>query len=161
MKKMRMFTALVLVLVLAFSAFTGCGKQEAPAATTPAGKMFEKFKTEIKDNTDIEAVANALVSDEELFPFAPMVMEVEPGYLNGFNDEISGFNKGVMFGPMIGSIPFVGYIFEADDAKALAETLKESGQLNWNICTVADEMLCETEGNYVFFVMSPNDFSDN
>ena len=45
----------------------------------------------------------------------------------------------------------------ADD---LVKTLEEKHQLNWNICTTADEMKVYSEGNYVFFVMSPTSFSD-
>ena len=163
MNNLRRFTALIMVLALALTAFAGCSKKESAAseASTPAGKLCEKFKEEIENSDDLEAIANNLMADEELIPFAPAVMVVEPGFLNGFNAEIKDFNKGVMFGPMIGSIPFIGYLFEADDAEALAETLKASAELNWNICTTADEMVCEPVGDYVFFVMSPYDLNEN
>jgi hypothetical protein len=86
-------------------------------------------------------------------------MEVEPGLLNGFdNAEITGFEEGVLFAPMIGSIPFVGYVFTlADDADvdAFETTLKDNANLAWNICTEADEMVVDHVGSEVFFVMCP------
>lgn len=58
-----------------------------------------------------EEIANAVIKSPVL-PFQPMVMPVEPGLLNGFdNNEITGFKDGVVFAPMIGSIPFIGYVF--------------------------------------------------
>lgn len=92
-------------------------------------------------------------------------MPVEEGLLNGFgNTEVTGFSEGVMFAPMIGSIPFVGYVFtleEGADAETFMQSLKDSADLNWNICTAADEMTVEQSGNKVFFLMSPLNFSEN
>ena len=59
---------------------------------------------------------------------------------------------------MIGTIPFVAYIFEVDNPKEFASTLKEQANLRWNICTEADEMQTSIVDNYVFFVMSPSNF---
>ena len=88
-------------------------------------------------------------------------MPVEEGYLAGFEVEIKGFKKGVTFGPMIGTIPFVGYIFETDTPDELVATLEKEHKLNWNICTSADRMFVRQKGNYVFFVMTPDSFGNN
>ena len=91
-------------------------------------------------------------------------MPVEPGLLSGFdNAEITGFKEGVMFGPAIGSIAFVGYVFELEegtDAEAFKTTLKDNANLRWNICVAAEEMVVESEGNKVFFVMCPASFDE-
>ena len=82
---------------------------------------------------------------------------------SGFNEEIHGFSKGAMFGPMIGTIPFIGYIFEVDantDVAEFVNTLKTNANLRWNICTEADEMAVEAVGNLVFFVMAPAEFTE-
>ena len=89
-------------------------------------------------------------------------MAVEPGFLTGFdNTEIKGFKEGAMFAPMIGTIPFVGYVFTLDDstnASDFISTLKSAANLRWNICTSADEMVTGSAGNKVFFVMCPKSF---
>ena len=139
---------------------------EAPSVTedsaSPAQTLFAQFKDMMNGGEDLtaEEMANQLISNE-IIPFAPMVMAVEPGYLNGFGEEITGFAEGATFGPMIGTIPFVGYVFRLDadaDVDAFVQTLKDQAMLNWNICTQADEMLCDAVDHTVFFVMSPASF---
>ena len=84
---------------------------------------------------------------------------IEEGFLSGFdNTEIKGFSKGIMFGPMMGTIPFVGYVFElADgaDVDAFVSTLKTNANPRWNICTEAEQTIVEKSGNKVFFLMCP------
>ena len=91
-------------------------------------------------------------------------MSVEEGYLTGVgNAEIKGFKEGAMFAPMIGTIPFVGYVFTLDSAESVAgftATLKKNDDKRWNICTEADEMITGSVGNKVFFVMSPLSFEE-
>ena len=139
---------------------------EAPSVTedsaSPAQILFAQFKEMMNGGEDLttEEMANRL-SSNEIIPFAPMVMAVEPGYLNGFAEEITGFAEGATFGPMIGTIPFVGYVFRLDaeaDVDAFVQMLKDQAMLNWNICTQADEMLCDAVDHTVFFVMSPANF---
>ncbi len=91
-------------------------------------------------------------------------MAIEEGYLTGFdNTEIKGFKEGAVFMPMIGTIPFVGYVFtleNAADAPAFIANLKANANLRWNICTSADEMVAGSAGNKVFFVMCPTEFAE-
>lgn len=127
---------------------------------TVASKLYELFETEIATTDDINEVANKLIEAEYFKEVSMTTMEVEPGFLNGFEAEITGFNNGVMFAPMIGTIPFVGYIFETDNTELLIDELETNASLNWNICTTADEMLVKAHDNYVFFVMSPYTFGE-
>lgn len=127
---------------------------------TVASKLYELFETEIATTDDINEVANKLIEAEYFKEVSMTTMEVEPGFLNGFEAEITGFNNGVMFTPMIGTIPFVGYIFETDNTELLIDELETNASLNWNICTTADEMLVKAHDNYVFFVMSPYTFGE-
>lgn len=136
----------------------GGNSSNAPAAGESAAQTLKsKFNSAIKSSKDLDTVANSIIAD---LPLATATMPVEEGYLNGFTDEIKGFNSGVMFGPMIGSIPFIGYVFETDDADALIKLLKSKADLRWNICTAADEMATAKSGNYVFFVMAPTTFEE-
>ena len=128
--------------------------------------LKDDFLAQVDANADATAqeIADALIANP-IIPFAGATMPVEEGLLNGFgNTEVTGFSEGVMFAPMIGSIPFVGYVFtieEGADAETFMQSLKDSADLNWNICTAADEMTVEQSGNKVFFLMSPLNFSEN
>ena len=109
-------------------------------------------------NVIAEGLAQAGFTEYDL-----VTMDVEPGYLNGFTEEIDGFEEATMFGPMIGTIPFVGYIFEVEDdtdVDSFIETLKDHANLRWNICTEAEELTLGKEGNKVFFLMSPMSFKE-
>ncbi len=105
-----------------------------------------------------QEIADGLMTNPAIL-FGPMTMPVEQGLLTGFgNTEITGFKEGVTFAPMIGSIAFVGYVFdleEGTDAAAFMQTLKDNADPRWNICVEAEETVCEQVGNKVFFVMCP------
>ena len=163
MKKL-LAVLLAVMLVLSFAACSGSNDNNEEAKT-PAQMIYADFKAKLEaGEKDVLALAQAVIENEETIPFMGGAIEVEEGYLNGFTSEIAGFSKGAMFAPMIGTIPFVGYIFElAEDADvdAFKAALKENADLRWNICTQADEMVCENEGNIVFFVMAPATFEDD
>ncbi|MGN0437151.1 MAG: hypothetical protein ACI4F4_01400 [Lachnospiraceae bacterium] len=129
------------------------------ASDTVAGILVSQFKTEAESTGDVLKIADALSKNPVFKDVAMTTMEVEPGFLNGFENEIKGFSKGVMFAPMIGTIPFVGYVFETEDPDNFVKTLEENAKLDWNICTTADEMRFEIVGNYVVFVMAPKSFA--
>ena len=111
----------------------------------------------------VQALAEALVSNP-VIAFMGGASPVSEGLLSGFgNTEIKGFKEGAMFAPMIGSIPFIGYVFELDDAAnapAFISTLKSNADLRWNVCVEADEMVTGSVGSKVFFVMSPFSFEE-
>lgn len=131
---------------------------------SPAKILCDQFKYITSDGNSHTTVdiAEAL-ANSEILPFATATMEMSEGWINGFNEEINGFKSATFFGPMIGTIPFVGYIFELDkdaDTDAFISNLNEKANLAWNVCTAADEKLCESEGNFVFFVMAPASFEE-
>ncbi len=125
---------------------------------TLGGILKADFINKASSHSSALSLAEALVSNSSI-QFAGMATEVTEGYLTGFNDkEIKGFSQGAMFAPMIGTIPFVGYVFilenEADVSSFTAE-LKKNANLRWNLCTEAEEMITASSGNKVFFVMCP------
>ncbi len=132
-------------------------KPEQTPADTVGASLLATFRAN-KDK-DIAAIADACLKNEVIL-FSGAAAPVEPGYLAGFDEEISGFDSAVMFAPMIGTIPFVGYVFESSDANALAENLKKTANLRWNICTEAEQMICEVSGNKVFFLMCPKSLAE-
>lgn len=159
--KKSLFTAMV-GAALAFTlsmAFVSCKeKSSSDEAKTPAQALVAQFNTISSDKSCME-IAEAL-SENKCVDFMPAVMEVEEGWLNGITDEINGFSEGALFAPMIGSIPFISYVFKTDNTKALEEQLKNKADLRWNICTQADEMLSAVKGDKVFFVMAPLSFEE-
>lgn len=110
-----------------------------------------------------DEIAAKLVDNPVLTVMAG-TMPIEEGLLNGFgNAEIKGFDQGTQFAPMIGTIPFVGYIFHVDDDTDVDEfisVLKANGDKAWNICTRADELVVENVDQTVFFVMCPAHFEE-
>ena len=139
--------------------------EEKPADTTPktAGNtLLADFKAKASSYSNALALAEA-VSQNSIIPFSAAAMPVEEGYLAGFDEEIKGFKEGAMFGPVIGSIPFVGYVFileDGADASAFISTLKKNANLRWNICVEAEEMVSGSVGNKVFFVMTNKSFDE-
>ena len=144
-----------------------CGNKSSSSsdANTMGTKLAAVFKKEITKETDIVKVADAIAASsacdlecvvagcirKEKFS----VSEIEEGYLAGFSSDINGFNKGVTIMPLIGSIPFVAYIFEVNNPEEFKSVLLDSADPRWNICTQADETVCDISGKYVFFTMCP------
>ena len=133
--------------------------EDKPADETPktvGNSLFAEFKKLASSGNSL-AIAEKLAESQILSEMSMGAVSVEPGYLNGFdNAEITGFSEGAMFCPMIGSIPFVGYVFtlaEGTDASEFISFLKSSANLRWNICTEAEEMVAGSSGDKVFFVM--------
>lgn len=150
---MKKLLVCLLSCLLVLSMF-GCGKKDKEEPKTLGTVLQEQFEAEAKKTTDAETVIKALDANEAI-DLAHGYMEVEEGYLNGFEGEITGFKKGFIIMPMIGTIPFVTYVFEADDANGLLNTLKDASNPRWNICTEAAETVYAVSGNLVFFAMLP------
>lgn len=141
------------------------GNDNAVAGETVGQSFYNLFVETVNANPDASAedIASTMMAAEWI-PFAGATMPVEQGLLNGFgNGEINGFEEGAMFAPMIGSIPFVGYVFTLADestAEDFMATLLENADPRWNICTEADETVVEALGNKVFFLMCPTTFEE-
>lgn len=133
---------------------------ETPAGESMGQALLKDFTDRVNAEPELgaEELAKALL-ENPVIEFSGDALPVEPGLLTGFgNTEITGFAQGAMFAPMIGTIPFVGYVFVLDegaDAEDFVQTLKDNADPRWNICTEADETIAEHVGNTVFFVMCP------
>lgn len=166
-KVIAIVLALVVVIGLVACATVGGNdetttlEETTAADATVAATFAAAFKAEAtKADATTNTIATAL-STNELVAFMPMVQDMEAGYLAGFSADITGFKAATAFVPMIGTIPFVSYVFELEadaDKDAFITTLKDNADLRWNICTAAEEMVVETEGNFVFFIMAPLSF---
>ena len=163
MKKIFCLMLAVMMLLSMVACGSKSGKEEVeqdPEPTTVGTFLRKDFKDRLAENADLTAqeLADALLTNEHIL-FAGAAMPVEPGLLMGFdNAEITGFSEGVMFAPMIGTIPFLGYVFvldEGTDADAFVKNLEDNANPRWNICTEAEETVTGKVGNKVFFVMCP------
>ena len=129
-------------------------------AATLGGKLWAAFEAAQAANPSAtaEEMANILATNENI-PFMCGAMPIEPGFLAGFGEyEVTGFEQGAVYMPMIGSIPFVGYIFDlADgaDVAAFIQSLEENCNPRWNICVTAEQTVVGSKGNRVFFLMCP------
>ena len=149
------------------------GKDIIPTvdAETIGGKIWNAFYTDATANPEAtaEELANN-IAGAGLVPYMLGGMALnniaapdEEGklYLQGFdNYDFTGLDteKSAIFMPMIGSIPFIGYIFElseGQDAASFIKTLQDNANLRWYICVTADQMVAGSVGNKVFFLMCP------
>lgn len=154
---MKKIVVLLLVAILVFG-IAACGSS---TPDTVGGILLADFKANPEGTA--QEIADRIITNESI-PFAGATMAVEPGLLIGFdNAEITGFEEGVMFSPMMGTIPFVGYIFtleDGTDVEAFKQTLEDNANLCWNICTEAEELTVDSADNTVFFLMSPKTFEE-
>ena len=169
--KSKKLVALITMVFVGASCLCGCGDKKTDADVSAqvtasadsistqasiASQLETTFVGLAADATDAESIADELISNRTLGELGMVLTIAKEGYLDGFNEEIHGFSEGAKFSPMVGSIPFVGYVFKSENPAELEATLKEHAQLDWNVCTAADEMVVNVSGDYVLFVMAPN-----
>ena len=158
---MKKIIAFLLLVVMTLS-LAACGNK---GPETVGQTLLEDFKTRMDENSEQSAqeLADALITNPIIL-FSGATMPVEEGLLMGFNNaEITGFSEGVMFAPMMGTIPFMGYVFtlaDGTDGDAFVQNLKDNADPRWNICTEAEETVVEQVGNKVFFLMCPKSLEE-
>ena len=148
----KLMTTLLCLLLLA-----SCGtkQDDIPETSSEGTKQLKVFEKASESESDIFKIGEALTkTDPEL---SLEMAEVEPGWLNGFSEDVTGFTKGVVVAPIIGSIPYVAYVFESEDPEALLKELDEKHNMRWNICTEADEKVSAIKGNLVFYILCSNE----
>ena len=118
--------------------------------------VVDAFFEKAKEGMTAEEIANEMVKDGETEGYVVDVMG-EDSYFMGFgNAEITGYAEAARFAPMIGTIPFMAYIFILDDgadSAAFTQMLLDNCNPRWNICTEADTIKAEQSGNAILFLM--------
>lgn len=120
---------------------------------------FQQAITVNQDATAEELASTLAESTAELFFGTASPVEKDAEYFAGFdNYRITGYKAAAVYMPMIGSIPFVGYVFELEDGVDPATFLKnltDNCNPKWNICVEADQTVAGAIGNRAFFLMCP------
>ncbi len=136
--------------------------QPSTSERTMGQQLLDHFNDYVGANSEatVEEIANELLTND-VIQFMSGAMPVENDtWLQGFRAEtMGGFKSGAMFGPMMGSIAFIGYVFELEegaDIDAFMQTLEDNADPRWQLCVTADETVIEKNGNLVFFLMCDN-----
>jgi len=147
---MKKLIAMILALIMVFS-MVACGGNDTETETETKGTetetetetesetegeltigqdLLKNFKSMVSaGTTSAQELADGVLQNERI-QFMSGSMPFEPGFLPGFDNDITGFKEAVMFGPMMGSIAFVGYVFVLEDeaqAPDFMEMLKSNG----------------------------------
>lgn len=163
---MKKLFAFILAALLLISCVSCSGKKDGGADIIPdvnggsmGGQLWNTFADEYGKNPDASAEELAGKLAGSVTEYSIVAMPVEEGFLWGFdNFEIKGFEEAAVFMPMIGSIPFVGYVFrlpDGADVAAFVKDLTDNANPSWNICVTANQTVAGSLGNNVFFVMCP------
>ena len=164
---MKKFNLCLMLVALILSAFiiSGCtnssdDNEQNNSNETVAQTLANQFKDEIEKDKNLEDVANNIAKNEIIKISLDVVTVGKEDYLSGFKTEIKGFKNAVAIRPFIGTIPFIAYIFEVENASDFAKNLTDNADLRWNVCTSADDLEVATSGDYVFIVMAPKNFDE-
>lgn len=156
--KIILIVSIIVIALIGGTVWYLSSNKQSNETKSVALSLSEVFESAIKKEKDIEKVAKKIAESDVIVPEVQTFVINKGDYLAGFKEEIKGYKKAVGIAPMIGTIPMVAYVFEVKEPKDFVKTLEENAQLNWNICTVADEMKITIVDNYVFFIMAPKSF---
>ena len=136
------------------------GTKDTEAETDADGLLSDSvvnaFFKKAKDGMTAEEIANEMVKDGETEGYVVSVMDADSYFMGFGNAEITGYAEAARFSPMIGTIPFMAYIFILDDgadSAAFTQMLLDNCNPRWNICTEADTTKVEQSGNAILFLM--------
>lgn len=137
---------------------------QAPADETVAQILLKDFNSRVSADSTTMSLAEGVIANPIIQFFGGAVPMEVGGYLPGLGEgTITGYKECTSFGPMMGSIAFIGYVFELEDgvdAAAFEKSLLDNADPRWQICVTADETVVDTNGNFVFFLMAPAHFDE-
>ena len=137
----------------------------AASVETVANALMNKYAeyANIRQTYDeymAEMPAEEQISYEEFLSYQLSCMPVDTAaeelWLMGFAEAPAGFTEAYCYQPMMMGQAFIGYVFrvaEGTDIEAFKNTLKETCDPRWNICTMANTVVCESFGDLVYFSM--------
>ena len=159
---MKKITAMLLVLVMAVSLFTGCNNQPAAEPTNPVENKpqltgtAEELLNKLVEAVPVEFMGGAMTidltdtSEDGIYWFTS-----HTGLENA--DSVS---EAAFFEPMMGSIPYsmvIVRVKEGADAKTVAESMKSGIDPRKWICVEADDLQVCGYGDVVMLIMVGSD----
>lgn len=176
----KMKRALTFMLAILMVLLTGCSCSREPGPTEPTkpaqtavltpqveentigAKQWAEFQQVVTQNQNATTQEIAAVLAESMadqFFGEATQLEENAEFFAGFdNYRITGYRNGAVYMPMIGSIAFVGYVFELEDGTdpaAFLKSLTDNCNPRWNICVAAEQVVAGAIGNKVLFLMCP------
>lgn len=134
---------------------------------TTGAKLWAEFQQAVTQNnsaTPQELATTLVESMADTFFGEATQLEKNAEFFTGFdNYRITGYKDGAVYMPMMGSIAFVGYVFEVEDGTdpaAFLKNLTDNCNTRWNICVEADQVVAGAIGNRVFFLMCPKNMGE-
>ena len=128
---------------------------------TLGASLWKEFETEAKKNPQPSAqeISNKISKSSSL-PFESEAIPLNPEWIPGFKEGYApkGYKEAFTYGPMIGAIPFIAYVFNMEDGtdiSAFVTELKNNADPAWNVCVTADQTVVGSVGNMVYFLMCP------
>lgn len=172
---MKKITAILLAALMVGGTLCGCTAKPEPTEPSNTGLIkpqveentvgavqwanFQQAVTANQDGTALELATTLSESAAELFFGSASPIEKGAEFFAGFDDyRITGYREAAVYAPMIGSIPFMGYVFILEDgvtAEAFIKSLTDNCNPRWNVCVTADQTVAGAIGNRVFFLMCP------
>ena len=134
-----------------------------PAENTTGWVLWNVFANEAAMLMSPDMVGNYMMSQPYIpfFGSAAPLMPDPVAVFQGFETyQFSNFVMGATFGPMMSSIPFIGYVFDLEegaDVKAFIDQLVNNCDPRWMRCVDADQIVAGSIGNRVLFMMVTKD----
>ncbi len=180
MKKVLIITLAVVAVILTVAAVVTTPEPTEPtgpantAVLTPqveentiGAEQWAEFQQAVTQNnnaTPKELATTLVESMADKFFGEATQLEKNAEFFTGFdNYRITGYRDGAVYMPMMGSIAFVGYVFEVEDGTdpaAFLKNLTDNCNPRWNICVEADQVVAGAIGNRVFFLMCPKSMGE-
>lgn len=143
----------IFVLFITVLCLVGCAsKVDVPSTTT--GIIATTFVQEIQKTDNLDEIGLKIIESVDV-EYDLDMNHVYPGYLLGFSQDIVHFEDAVIISPIVGTIPFVCYVFQTSEPELLTKEIENYHDMRWNICTEAEEKILKQDHNFVLFAMTP------
>lgn len=139
---------------------------EAPKSTVALETIAKALADKYAEYADLRTSFDDMMKDmdeADRIPYEDFLASMLPTmpvedfeYLSGLTEVPEGIKEAYLYQPGMMGQAYIGYIFrltEGTDVEAFKKSLTEKADLRWNICTMANTIVCENYGDTVFFSM--------
>lgn len=139
---------------------------EAPKSTVALETIAKALTNKYAEYADLRTSFDEMMKDmpeadrityEEFLASALVTTPVEDlSFLMGLTEVPAGIKEAYLYQPGMMGQAYIGYIFrltDGTDVETFKKALSDKADLRWNICTMANTIVCENYGDTVFFSM--------